>query len=336
MQELHSKIRAARRDFAWLVAASSILVCQHKACSDEPSPQKDMDSIVADELRSESNAEMKIRKAMQEPTVLEFIETPLIDVIDFLEDQHGIQIELATTALDAVGIGSDTPITRDLKGVTLRSALKLMLKELELTYIIDGGVLQITTPEYAEASVVTRVYNVGDLLGEKRSVDELAEVMTIATATHSHDSGTVLGFGNCLVATVSYPRQHRIARLLALLRSALGSEESDLVQNSLGLFPVNKEHLGKRKSPTRASSTKQSDHVELTDQFGGSVSAASKQKLKRDPLRGGSNPAKADPFRGGAEPFGRAGEPDPSGGAYGNNPFGKAADPFRNDDEKRK
>ena len=38
-----------------------------------------------------------------------------------------------------------------MKGITLRSALRLMLHELSLTYIIQDEVLLITTPEEAES-----------------------------------------------------------------------------------------------------------------------------------------------------------------------------------------
>ena len=52
-----------------------------------------------------------------------------------------------------MGIGTDTPVTKNLKGITLRSALRLMLRELSLTYIIKDEVLLITTPEEAESQL---------------------------------------------------------------------------------------------------------------------------------------------------------------------------------------
>ena len=51
-----------------------------------------------------------------------------------------------------------------LRGVTLRSALRLLLKDLELSYLIQDEVIQITTPEDASAQVSTKVYPVGDLV----------------------------------------------------------------------------------------------------------------------------------------------------------------------------
>ncbi|HUE71967.1 MAG TPA: hypothetical protein VMP01_13860, partial [Pirellulaceae bacterium] len=49
-------------------------------------------------------------------------------------------------------------------GISLRSALRIMLGELKLTYVIRDEVMQITTPEDAENQLVTKVYPVGDLV----------------------------------------------------------------------------------------------------------------------------------------------------------------------------
>lgn len=116
------------------------------------------------DLASRGPAERKILEQLDAPTTLEFIETPLQDVIEYLKDLHDIEIQIDTKALDDVGIGSDTPITRNLKGVSLRSALRLMLRELDLTYMIENEVLLITTPEEAETRLSTKVYPVADLV----------------------------------------------------------------------------------------------------------------------------------------------------------------------------
>ena len=62
-------------------------------------------------------AEQKISKALSEPTELQFIETPLQDVVNFIKDQHDIEVQLDTRSLDAVGLTSDTPVTVNLKGL---------------------------------------------------------------------------------------------------------------------------------------------------------------------------------------------------------------------------
>ena len=106
------------------------------------------------DLATHGPAEKKITAALKSPTQVDFIETPLQDVIDFLKDYHGIEIQIDTKALNDVGIDPTTPITKNLKGISLRSALKLILREFELTYVIQDEVLLITTPEEAETQPV--------------------------------------------------------------------------------------------------------------------------------------------------------------------------------------
>ncbi|MCO6458687.1 MAG: hypothetical protein J5I93_25550 [Pirellulaceae bacterium] len=116
------------------------------------------------DLSTTSPAEEKIFSALDEPTVLQFNDQPLSDVVEFLKDYHKINIIIDNKALDDVGLGSDTPVTQDLSGISLRSGLRLLLKELDLTYVVKDEVLKITTPEEAESDLVTKVYPVGDLV----------------------------------------------------------------------------------------------------------------------------------------------------------------------------
>ena len=65
---------------------------------------------------------------------------------------------------DAIRPKAAIPINASLKGITLRSALRLMLGEHDLNYIIDHEVLLITTVDKAKEKVVTKVYPVADLV----------------------------------------------------------------------------------------------------------------------------------------------------------------------------
>jgi hypothetical protein len=130
----------------------------------------------------QSEAANKIFATLDEDTTLEFIETPLTDVVAFLSELHNIGILLDTRALEEVGISSDTPITRNLKGVSLRSALRLMLRDLELTYVVADEVLQITTPEQASELTQLSVYNVGPMLEKNEPADSLALTLEQALA----------------------------------------------------------------------------------------------------------------------------------------------------------
>lgn len=91
--------------------------------------------------------EGRILAELDKQTNFDFVERPLQEVIDEIALRYKIPIIIDTTSLDDYGISTDTPVTIHLKGVSLRSALQLMLRELDLTYFIQGKGLQITTPE---------------------------------------------------------------------------------------------------------------------------------------------------------------------------------------------
>ena len=118
---------------------------------------------VAD-LSKSSPAEAKIAAALLDKTDIDFTEQPLSDVIEYLKTRHEIEIQLDSKALADAGVGSDTTVTRSIKGITLRSALKLLLGELDLTYVIKDEVLMITTKTEAENILSTKVYPVADLV----------------------------------------------------------------------------------------------------------------------------------------------------------------------------
>lgn len=190
-------------------------------------------------------AERKIEQTLAEPTQLEFIETPLTDVVDFLMDYHDIQIQLDEKALADAGIEKRTPITANLKGLSLRSALNLILRQQDLTFSVRDEVLLITTPEASQGRLITRVYPVGDLLGPGRAAagvdspasefdfDALIEVITSTVRRESWNE--VGGPGSIapaklqdvptLVIAQTYQVHHGIAELLRQQRQVLMAAE---------------------------------------------------------------------------------------------------------------
>jgi hypothetical protein len=147
------------------------------------------------DLARNNPAEVKIIRALDDPTELEFIETPLQDVIEFLKTRHNIEIQLDKKALEEAAIATDTPITRNLKGVTLRSALRLMLREFDLTYVIRDEVLQITTRTAADTLLTTKVYPVADLVIPIKVTNPLAGGLGGGTGGGIGGSGGGMGGG---------------------------------------------------------------------------------------------------------------------------------------------
>ncbi len=151
------------------VAFGAALFCGGGLMGQQSDPRK---SIVA------SPGEQKLRDTLDQVSQLEFVETPLRDVVEFLKDHHDIPIEFDYKELDNVGLSTDVPVTRNLKGISLRSALRLILRQLDLTYVFDEEVLTITSREAAARRPAIRSYVVAHLvpLGAA-DADELAELL---------------------------------------------------------------------------------------------------------------------------------------------------------------
>jgi hypothetical protein len=178
--------------------------------------------------------EAAIRQALNEDTSLDFVDQPLFDVVEYLRSQHKIPIQLDEAALTEAGVGADTPVTVALSGITLSSALKLMLGQHDLTYVIDNEVLLITSKTEAEGLLETRVYPVSDLVqpdetslvaaDPARSFEELIETIKSIIEPTTWDEvggpGSIESFANsqALVVSQTGDVQEKIVDLLAALR----------------------------------------------------------------------------------------------------------------------
>jgi hypothetical protein len=178
-------------------------------------------------------AEAKIEAALNSRTVMDFNEAPLQDVIDYLKEAHKIEIQVDKRVLEDVNVTVETPVTINVRGVSLRSALNLMLRNMqpELTYVIRNEVLLITTPGIE--SLETKLYDVADLVVCRDEHDtlwddyeSLIELITNTVASTSWEdvgapgtiSGVTLGTAKVLVVTQT-PENHReIVGLLAKIR----------------------------------------------------------------------------------------------------------------------
>ncbi|MBN1911706.1 MAG: VWA domain-containing protein, partial [Pirellulales bacterium] len=119
------------------------------------------------DLAIRDEAESKIIKELNKPTQIEYLETPLEEVLRYIGKFHNdIIILLDKKTMEDLGIAPDHLITVDLKGIQLRAALKLMLKDLGLTYVIHNQVLLITSVDAANKPPYLdhRVYPVADLI----------------------------------------------------------------------------------------------------------------------------------------------------------------------------
>jgi hypothetical protein len=210
---------------AWFFSSAAVVCAQDRAwLASEETP---MERAVAD--------------AMTRTVSLSSDETPLTAVIDQLERIAGLEIEFDWNALHDGGIGADTTVKRlNVKDISLRSALDLVLEPLDLTWRIHIDVLLVTTKIEAENFLDDKIYPVDDLVVDRRGqsvgYESLIELITSTIRADSWDDtggpGTVdaleLNGIHALVISQTREVHEGIASLLAALRRLRGKSPANV------------------------------------------------------------------------------------------------------------
>jgi len=224
---------------ALCVATAGLTFPGRSGCAEPPQPDKaapGAGAVVKERAKKPKSprreAEEAIRRALAQPVSIDFEETPLEDVAAFLQESRRIPVLLDFRALEDVGIRPDAPVSLRVSDISLRSALRLMLRQLDLTCVVRNEVLMISTPEEAEQWDVARVYPVGDLVGRTISTgeigydfDSLSNLITTCIRPSTWPDGNhympEVDFGSvgAVVFTQTDEAHAEVASLLAALRS---------------------------------------------------------------------------------------------------------------------
>jgi type II secretory pathway component GspD/PulD (secretin) len=108
--------------------------------------------------------EREIENRLNNPVNVDFKDTPLQTVLNDLRAYSGVNIVVDQPALEEANIRDDAPLTMSLEGVSMKSALSLLLHQVHLTYVIKEEVIQVTSEKYARGKLVQKTYAVADLV----------------------------------------------------------------------------------------------------------------------------------------------------------------------------
>lgn len=141
--------------------------------------------------QNEGRIEAELDRILPEP--LDFMEIPLVELMQIIAEQYEIQVVFDTAALDSLAISPETEVTVKLRDISLHSALDLVLSSSpeteELTYLVDDEVLLITSEDEAQARLEVRVYRVDDLIrNEQTGMLDFDRVIELLATTVEHDS----------------------------------------------------------------------------------------------------------------------------------------------------
>jgi RND family efflux transporter MFP subunit len=108
------------------------------------------DIVIADPAAVKPGMAVKpdlIAGALQSPSApIEFVETPLKDIVEYLQECCHVQIQIDDRSLKAAGIKPEVEITMNIRDVSLASALRLLLRSVGLTYVVEDGYILVTVP----------------------------------------------------------------------------------------------------------------------------------------------------------------------------------------------
>jgi len=172
-----------------------------------------------------------IDSALEKKLSVDFDGQPLNEVVEYLREQAGVVLLADTHAMDDVGLPYDTPVSCKLSDMPLRSVLRHLLRDFELTWTVRDGVLLITTPEEAESCMETKIYDVLDLIKvheqaapDEYDCDSIINLITTTVAPQSWDTvggpGSIEAFRGGVVITQTRDVLDQISDMLAVLCKA--------------------------------------------------------------------------------------------------------------------
>jgi hypothetical protein len=138
----------------------------------------------------------KVRQALLAPTGLEFVETPLCDVVDYLKDTHKIEIQIDVKALSCVVLKPTMPITINLKKTAFGNALQAMEDQIpELKFVVRDYGLLVTTPGHAREQGYFPAIEFARLgvYGQGTGVSNPPTVEALPRSGHAPDAGGAPG-----------------------------------------------------------------------------------------------------------------------------------------------
>lgn len=106
--------------------------------------------------------EKALMKALNTTISVEFEKNSFEDVVAFLKRVTNVEILVDQRALTEASVSYETPVTLKAK-LSMRTVLKRVLADLNLTYVIKDEAIQVTSRERAKEMTTVRAYYIGDL-----------------------------------------------------------------------------------------------------------------------------------------------------------------------------
>lgn len=196
-----------------------------------------------DNVKKTAN-EIRIERELDKAISLQFKDTPLKDALQAIGKNSNINIVMNVSRLEEEGITAKTPINIEVRDVSLRSALKIMLQPLKLVAMIEDEVLKITSKSHAKGPFVVATYPVAEILSNPAADDrfeDLDDLVKLIQSQVQPDSWSVFGGAG---------RVHAIKRTESLVIRQTDDAHEEVRQLLLDLRKLIEEQKKGGKRPT--------------------------------------------------------------------------------------
>lgn len=105
-----------------------------------------------------------VERALDKNVEIAFDNTPLAEVAKRLSEISGLKVELDRRGLKESGFDLDSKVSLSLKQITLRSVLKILVRRIDLSYVVQDGGILITDSSKASTILRTAIFPVADLI----------------------------------------------------------------------------------------------------------------------------------------------------------------------------
>lgn len=164
-----------------------------------------------------------IEAQLATPTKCNFTDTPLSEALQFFGHLHNCNVLLDKSKLEEVAVAHDTPLTVEFSGITLASALNIMLEPLQLTYVIEDEVLKVTSRDAADNRYEVRIYDVKGLAIAGITPQDISDAITLAISgakwrtKDKAGGGAVVVIADALLINQTQPVHRKIVKLIEQL-----------------------------------------------------------------------------------------------------------------------
>ncbi|MEW4454830.1 hypothetical protein AB1L30_19345 [Bremerella sp. JC817] len=166
-----------------------------------------------------------LKRIRSEETKIQFIDTPLEEVVHYLKQLHHTEVQIDQHALAQAELKIDLPITLNVEGVDLEDGLNVLCARNKLGWYIENEMIFITSAQAEASHMTVRVYaNPDGILDEEELTLAITGTIQPDSWSDSRQGGSIRAVpsGNFILV-----RQNRLAheQIESLIRLLSGIED---------------------------------------------------------------------------------------------------------------